>query len=151
MTIEQAGTGTSPGELSRRVRVSRSVFRAVIALHALAVFTQPVLAGRFLIGDVAMLTVHGTIGTVVGVLGIVQLAVALVHRRIGRGPWWPVLACLGLMLAGSVQAYLGFSRAVGVHVPLGVAVVTATVLLFIAAWRPGFGHAGAASADGGSA
>ncbi len=124
--------------MPRRARVSRSVFRAVITLHALSVFAQPVLAGRFLNGDVPILELHRTNATMAGVLGFVQLAVALTHRLIGAGPWWPVLACLVLSLAEPAQIFLGFNRFVGLHVPLGAAIVAATLLLLVSAWRPGF-------------
>jgi hypothetical protein len=35
-----------------------------------------------------------------------------------------------------VQTFLGFSREIGVHVPLGVGIVVAFALLAVGVWRP---------------
>lgn len=116
-------------------RVTRTAFRVVVTVHAAAVLAQPVLAGRFLNGDFGMLSAHRVTGIAVGLLGMVQLAVALAHRWAGRGPWRPALICLGLSLAELAQIFLGFNRFVGVHVPLGVAIVAVTLLVATSAWR----------------
>src|SRR5919198_2375922 len=103
----------------------RWLLRAVVTLHLAAVFAQPVLAGRFMSGDYDVLAVHRANGIGVAVIGFAQLAVALLCWRPARGPGWPVPLCIGLTVAEILQIYLGFNRVVGVHVPLGVAIVAA--------------------------
>jgi hypothetical protein len=125
----------------KRARRTGAAFRAVATVHALAVFGQPILAGRFMNGDTAMLELHGDNAVVVGVLGIVQLIVAILCWRIARGgSWpcsWPVPLCVGLALAEPLQIFFGFNRVIGLHVPLGVAIVATTVVLLISVWtRP---------------
>jgi hypothetical protein len=126
-------------ESGRVARPLRWVLRGVVTVHLGAVAGQVLLAGRFLAGDYDLLGVHATNGIVVTVLGWVQVLVAVLYWHPGGGPAWPLVACVGLALAEPLQVVLGFSRGIGVHVPLGVAIVVAAVLLAIGVWRPAFG------------
>lgn len=118
----------------------RWAFRAVITLHALAAFAQALLAGRFLSGDYEMLRAHFVNSQVVGALAIAQVVVAFLYWRPGGGPVWPVFASLGLLAVEPLQIAAGIKRVIGIHVPLGVAIITACVLFTVWAWRPGFGR-----------
>lgn len=55
----------------------------------------------------------------------------------GQGPRWAAPACLALLAAVAAQIALGFGRVLVLHVPLGVGVITATVLLLVRVWRAG--------------
>lgn len=124
-------------------RVARPAWlglRVFLTLHALLVFAQPVLAGRFLAGDYRMLGVHGTNSTVIGLLGYAQVVVAFVYWRPAGGVAWPAMASLGISAVETVQILLGYARSIAIHVPLGVLVVLVNILMAIWAWGPGFGQ-----------
>lgn len=57
--------------------------------------------------------------------------------RPGRGPGWPALASLALLLAEILQLGFGYGRVLALHVPLGVAIFGLTVALALGAWRLG--------------
>ena|SRR5689334_24718190 len=116
----------------------RWLLRAVVTLHLVDVFAQPVLAGRFMSGDYDMLAAHRINATSVAAVGFAQLLVALLVWRPGRGPGWPALVSLGLSLAEPLQIYLGFHRVIGVHVPLAVVIVATSAVLAVQVWRPAF-------------
>jgi hypothetical protein len=123
-------------ESRRVVRPTWWALRVMVTVHLLVVVAQPVLAGRFMAGDYEMLDLHGTIGTVVAVVGMVLVPVAVLCWRPGGGPVWPAWSALGVAVADVVQTFLGFSREIGLHVPLGVGIVVASALLTVAVWRP---------------
>lgn len=99
------------------------LLRAFLTAQATDVLLQPVFAGRFLSGDFAMLAAHRTNATYVGVLSVGQILVAFLARRVSRLPGAIVTMVVALGAATALQIYLGFSRVLGIHVPLGVAIV----------------------------
>ncbi|MGW4824764.1 hypothetical protein ACWEP4_39085 [Streptomyces sp. NPDC004227] len=105
-------------------------------VHAATLFTQAVLAGRFLSGDYDMLTAHAVNASVIVAVGLVQVVVAVLYWRPGRGPGWPAAVSAVLLVAEAGQAVLGYQRTLGVHVPLGVALIAAGLLLLVQVWRP---------------
>lgn len=125
----------SPPHQHARGRWALSVLRGITAVHVVAIFAQPVFAGRFLIGDYDMLSLHALGADVVFYLGLAQPAAALVLALRG-GPRWPVLASLGLLAGETGQYFAGLAGALELHLPLGVALITAAVLVLIAVWRP---------------
>lgn len=125
------------------VRPIRWGFRALISVHALDAFAQAVLAGGFLNGSYDMLGLHrdnAIMGVVV--LGYLQIVVAALYWRPAGGTLWPALASVGIAAAESLQIVLGFNRVVGLHVPLGVAIIAAMTVLTAWAWRGSFGLRG---------
>jgi hypothetical protein len=111
------------------------VLRWVITLHAVTAFAQSVLAGAFLDGHFAVLRLH-RLNAYWGVVGLsyLQVVLALLYRRRG-GPRWVALVSIGIAVAESVEVMLGLGRVIGLHVPLGVAIITATFWLAVWAWR----------------
>jgi hypothetical protein len=134
------GRGAVVGEELQIDVGPRWTFRALITLHAFLVFLQAVLAGAFLDGHYAMLGLHreNAIGLVV--LGYVQILVAVAYWRPGGGAVWPLWACVAMSVAETVQFFLGLGRLIGLHVPLGVAIIVCAVLLAQWAWRDTFGR-----------
>jgi len=112
------------------------LFRVVVTVEAVMTFTQAVFAGGFLSGHYELLGLHADYGRITGYAAVAQLITAILLWRPGRGPGWPVLVCTLLLGAVGSQIYLGFARILSIHVPLGVAVITGSVLLVIWAWKP---------------
>ncbi len=71
-------------------------------------------------------------------LALVQLLAALPFWWPGRGPWWPALVTIGLIIAEVTQVSAGYSRTLGLHIPLGTTIVGTAVALLVwsVTWRP---------------
>lgn len=126
----------APTPPQRRPRVSLWLLRSVLTVHLVAVVGQPVLAGLFLTGDVEAIAVHGLVGSVLGLVTIVAAAVSVGYVTAGRGRLWVLPVLVALFLAEGVQIGFGYARTLQWHIPLGVAIVTAAVLLAAWAWSP---------------
>jgi hypothetical protein len=124
------------GRVSARLRWPLLV---VITAHAVAVFGQALLAGRFMSGDFEMLDAHFMNAAVIGGLGLTQLVLGFLYWRPGGGRIWPALAFLGVSIAEPLQIEAGLSRNLGLHIPLGVLVSATSLLLTVWAWGPTFG------------
>ena len=111
------------------------LFRGTSALAAVMLFDQAVFAGQFLAGGYDALHTHRENATYAGICVLVSAAAAVLVRFPGRGPWWPVVANLGIFGLVALQIVLGFARAVTVHVPLGVATILLAVGTAVLAWR----------------
>jgi heme A synthase len=106
--------------------------RLVLWLVAVAVFAQAVLAGLFLDGGEAWRGWHAVTGMLVlPLLALVQVGLAVLVWRRGRGPGWLAVASVGLLVALLVQSVLGMTSQVAVHVPLGVAIYGLTGTLLV--------------------
>ena len=116
----------------------RILFSGVLGVHAALVVAQPFLAGMFLSGLVDAIRVHAIIGSTLPALGLLQVAAAWVLWRPGGGPLWPLQISAVLVLAEGLQVAMGYTGALAMHLPLGVAIVAGTVVMFIwsLAWRP---------------
>ncbi len=114
--------------------------RAVITAQAVAAFMQSVLAGAFLDGHFGFLHLH-RLNAYYGVVGVsyVQVLLALVYWRRSGLPRWVVTVSVGLAVANSVEVMLGLGRVIGLHIPLGVSIITGNLLLALWAWRDRLG------------
>jgi hypothetical protein len=132
-----ATTETATPLLSRRVsgRGALVTVRAIAAVHVVAIFAQPVFAGRYLVGDYDMLAVHALGADLVFFLGLVQLTAALVLWWRG-GVRWPAGVSLLLALGETGQYFAGLAGALDLHFPLGVALVTLATIMLVALSRP---------------
>jgi hypothetical protein len=105
--------------------------RVTAGVHAVAICTQPVLAGLYLNGSPSGLRMHEPIGLGIVILGLIQLLVATIWWR--SGGRWTVPAVSLLITAGEVvQTSMGYSRQLAIHIPLGIALVAGT--LAFAVW-----------------
>ncbi|MFI5913215.1 hypothetical protein [Dactylosporangium sp. NPDC051541] len=111
-------------------------FRIAMSTTAVMLFDQAVFAGQFLAGTFGALHTHRANATYSGIAVLVAAAAAVPLRWPGRGPLWPVLACLGLFGLIALQIVLGFQRLLTVHVPLGVAIIGLAAGLAVWSWRP---------------
>ena len=112
------------------------LLRLAVTAHLVAALAQPILAGRYLTGDVDAITAHGAVGTALAALDLLVIAAAAVYVVGGHGALWVLPAAVLLFLAVGLQIGMGFARQLGVHVPLGVGIVTASVLLTAWVWTP---------------
>jgi hypothetical protein len=98
-------------------------------------FDQSVFAGQFLSGTYDALLVHRENATFAGISVIVSAVGAVLLRWPGRGPWWPIAACLGLFALIALEIVIGFARILTLHVPLGVTITVLATGLAVWAWR----------------
>ncbi|WP_133907935.1 hypothetical protein [Actinophytocola oryzae] len=119
----------------RQPRVSLWSLRIVATVNLVLVLLQPVFAGLFLTGDVDAIDLHSTTATVVVFVELALVGVA-VGYLVARGRRWVLPATVVLLAAAVLQAFLGYTRTLAFHVPLGVAIVTASVFLGIWVWMP---------------
>jgi hypothetical protein len=118
-----------------RPRLSLLLLRILISAYLVAVLAQPVLAGLFLTGDVDAIAVHAAVGSALAAFGLVLIAATLAYV-LRRGRLWVLPAAVVLFLAVGLQIGMGYARTLQIHVPLGVAIVTASILLAIWVWTP---------------
>jgi hypothetical protein len=137
-TGTDATSVAAPIDQVRRPRVTRALLVAVLGAHAVAAAAQPFLAGAYLSGQFDAIGLHGTNGSLMSAWCLLQFVVAVLFWRPGRGPGWPALATVAVFLAEGAQTGTGYAGQLGIHVPLGVAIVGGTVAMFIwsLAWRP---------------
>ncbi|TWF78660.1 hypothetical protein FHX44_114583 [Pseudonocardia hierapolitana] len=121
---------------ARRPRATLWTLRFLLTGHLVAVLAQPVLAGRYLTGDVDAMKAHGLIGSLMALVAMVLIAGALAYVVGGRGRLWVLPVMVLLFLAEGFQIGMGYSRQLHLHVPLGVAIVVAAVLLAAWVWTP---------------
>lgn len=91
-------------------------------------------------GDIDAIAAHGLIGSLLAAAGLVLIGLTLLYVLAGRGRLWVVPAGVVLFLAIGIQVGAGYSRDLALHVPLGVAVVPASVLLGNWVWSPSAGR-----------
>ncbi|MER5354520.1 hypothetical protein ABT093_29840 [Kitasatospora sp. NPDC002551] len=122
------------------VRLPRLLLRGAATASAALVLAATVLAAGFLNGHYEALRAHAVVAMALGGVLLVQLPAAVLVRRGGgpageRGPWWPLAAALLLLAADGAQTGTGYERSVGVHVTLGVLLVSAHLFCLVGAWR----------------
>jgi hypothetical protein len=112
------------------------VFRILTTVLAVDAYLQAVLAGRFLSGDFGMLYAHRVNATDgVAILSFVLVAVSVVAWRTRVVPGRVVVYATALSGAIALQILMGFDRVLGVHIPLGVAIIALSTTLAVWAWR----------------
>jgi hypothetical protein len=122
-------------EQEHRMPTAARPLRAIVLLHAALILAQAAFAGQFLAGDGAWLRVHETNAGIIQLVASVQLVVAVLVWRPGRGPGWPALASLALLLAEELQMGFGYARVLALHIPLGVAIFGLTVAMLLGTRR----------------
>jgi hypothetical protein len=129
-----------PGAVSAGRPTERSglhlALRIFITLQAAAILFQGVTAGQLLNGTDSMKDVHASGAAAVHLTALVQLVLAILWWRPGRGAGWPALVSLLIALLGFVQSAVGGSHNLAVHVPLGMALLGVSVAILVWAWSP---------------
>ncbi|MEU9073287.1 hypothetical protein ACFYUY_00330 [Kitasatospora sp. NPDC004745] len=111
------------------------LLRITATTLALLALLQAMLAGSFLNGTYESLKDHEGNAMTLATVAVLQLAAAALVRRPGRGPLWPLWTTAVLVVAVTGQITAGYARAIGVHVTLGVLLVSAVLFGLVGAWR----------------
>ncbi|MER7583626.1 hypothetical protein [Kitasatospora sp. NPDC097691] len=111
------------------------LLRTTATALALLALLQVMLAGSFLNGTYDSLKDHEGNAMMLGTVVVLQLAVAAAVRWPGRGPLWPLWTTLLLTVAVIGQISAGYARALGLHVTLGVLLVSGILFGLVGAWR----------------
>ncbi|WP_092535567.1 hypothetical protein [Amycolatopsis arida] len=112
------------------------MFRGVVTLHTALLVVQPVIVGRFLSGEFTMLAAHRTTASFIMVAALLQILASIALWRPGRRAKWPMAAAVAMLAIEVTQMVGGYSRALGLHLPLGVALVAGGIGFAIWAWLP---------------
>lgn len=113
-----------------------------LAVHAALATGQPIFAGALLSGNADAIDFHETGGELMHLTCFAQLPITVLFWRPGRGPLWPALVTVLLVVGEGVQIGLGEAQQLAVHVPLGVGIVGTVIALFLwsVAWRARLGR-----------
>ncbi len=126
MVQQTAGVAAGRGQ-----RSTLWLLRVGFGIQAAMAVSQPILAGSYLSGNLDAISVHSAIGGSLTPVSFLVLVLAAAHGWLGRGPTWPAVAMGVLVVLVVVQANAGYSRTLGLHIPLGVFIVGAMVALFV--------------------
>jgi hypothetical protein len=110
--------------------------RGVAILMTVMLFAQPLLVGLFLGGDFSKLATHATVGGLAVAMTMLQLVAAVLAWKPGGLPGWVVAVAAAMVVGAVVQIAAGYQRNLGLHVPLGVALAAAGLLILSRAWWP---------------
>ena len=102
----------------------------------LTFLVQPITAGLFVTGRVGMLTLHDLGATVAFAVVFIQLIAAILYRWPGGGSPRLIVGSVVMIVLITAQMYFGYTRALYIHFPLGVLLLTGAVQQAIAIWRP---------------
>ncbi|TQL66277.1 hypothetical protein FB381_0127 [Nocardioides albertanoniae] len=122
----------------RRPRISLFCFRAVAVLTALLAIGQPISIGSYFDGTFAALGFHSAGAAFLELVAFVMVIAAGAVVAM-RGRWWFLWSSVAVFLLVYLQAILGYTRVLQVHVPVGVLTVGVVVAVAVAALRRGAG------------
>ncbi|MEU8419498.1 hypothetical protein AB0C15_01295 [Micromonospora sp. NPDC048835] len=135
MTI--TGTTSTPQQPATSSRRPWPIwpFRLTITTAAVLAFDQAVFAGQFLSGSYEALHLHRDTATATVAAIAASIVTAILWRRAGAGPLWPLPAAIVLFVLTALQTWLGYQLILAAHIPLGVTIIVLLVALTAAAWR----------------
>ncbi|HSZ50738.1 MAG TPA: hypothetical protein VK801_04135 [Caulobacteraceae bacterium] len=105
------------------------LFRGALALQVAALLAQPILAGLILIGDAFALSAHMAVGAASLILAAVQAGAGVLLARSGTAPRWLAAANVVFLIVEGLQMGAGRLGLLAIHLPLGVALFGAAVLM----------------------
>ncbi|WP_433444366.1 hypothetical protein [Nonomuraea sp. CA-141351] len=107
--------------------------RIAVTAQAAALLVAASFAGQAVETD-SMIETHVMAGMVVHLVALVQIVLAVLVWRPGRGAGWPALASLALFVVGLAQHVTWLW--LGAHLPNGVLLFGLIVAVLIWAWSP---------------
>ncbi|MER6945166.1 hypothetical protein ABT294_14170 [Nonomuraea sp. NPDC000554] len=108
--------------------------RVVVVAQAVALLVAASLAGQAVQAGGALIESHVMAGLVVHLVALVQIVLAVLVWRPGRGAGWPALASVALFVVGLAQHVTWLW--LGAHLPNGVALCGLITAVLIWAWSP---------------
>jgi hypothetical protein len=117
-------------------RRTLTFLRVTVTLSTVCVCAQPVLAGGYLAGTFDFLDYHSINANAIGTLLLVQVLAAVLYRKPGGGSGAPLMLTTVELATVVVQIGMGYSRALAVHIPLGVFVVLLALHVCVWVYRP---------------
>ncbi|HKH06407.1 MAG TPA: hypothetical protein VKA65_14660 [Acidimicrobiales bacterium] len=117
-------------------RVARLPFQVLSSVYVLMLYAQPTLMGLFLGGDFDRLADHALVGGLAAGTALFLAGASVLAWRPGGLPGGVVVASGMLFVATGVQVGAGYSRNLGLHVPMGVTLAAGGLALAYQAWRP---------------
>ncbi|MEU6234224.1 hypothetical protein [Kitasatospora sp. NPDC047058] len=111
------------------------LLRATATATAALALGQTVLAGSFLNGHYDSLALHEAGAMTLAAAVLVQLVVAALVGRSGRGPRRPLVVAALLTAGVILQVGFGYDRTLGLHVVLGALLLSGTLSGAAGAWR----------------
>jgi hypothetical protein len=130
-----------PGQRRRRLfRPSLYLLRLLSSGHALLALSQALSIGQYFGGNYPMLRVHAVTGGIL-ILAAAALALVAVLYAVAGGRVWVAVVCPLCYLAEGLQIGMGYDRSLAVHVPLGVIIVAAALLVAGWSWSRSAGRA----------
>ncbi|SDT15416.1 hypothetical protein [Microlunatus soli] len=137
--MTSVSTPTTGPRSSAVFGVSRWLLRILLTLTALLLFTQPVSIGQYLQGRFTMLDMHAAVGSGVIVVSFFAACAAVFYTIVGGRVWVPItVGVTGFLI--EIQVGMGYAHQLGIHVPLGVTIIAAGILLAIWVWTPASGR-----------
>lgn len=97
--------------------------RSLALVLVVQVVLQAALAGGFITGRLTFLDLHSANGILLVLTSGALLPATVLLVRPGRGPWWPVAFSVVFWWLVAIQVGFGFARLVGLHIPIGMAVM----------------------------
>ncbi|MFI7640122.1 hypothetical protein [Nonomuraea sp. NPDC049400] len=107
--------------------------RVVVTAQAAALLVAASFAGQA-VESASMAETHVMAGMVVHLVALVQIVLAVLVWRPGRGAGWPALASVALFVVGLAQHFTWLW--LGAHLPNGVLLFGLIVAVLIWAWSP---------------
>lgn len=110
----------------------------IVGIHAAIAFNQSILAGAYLSGSLDAMEWHGALGSALAAVTMLQGVACLLFFFPGRGPIWPLLVSILLFFVEGLQIGMGYARTLGLHIPLGVAIIVTIIGMFwwSLRWKP---------------
>ncbi|MGR6920513.1 hypothetical protein ACU635_40295 [[Actinomadura] parvosata] len=125
MTMPKPAGRVSPGLLHS--------LRVAVTAQAAALLVAASFAGQAVESE-SMSETHVMAGMVVHLVALVQIVLAVLVWRPGRGAGWPALASVALFLVGGLQHVTWLW--LGAHVPTGVTLFGLIVAVLVWVWSP---------------
>ncbi|MEU4578559.1 hypothetical protein ACBI99_26915 [Nonomuraea sp. ATR24] len=129
--------GARPGPAPTGGRVSPGLLyalRVAVVAQAASLLVAASLAGQAVASDGAMAEAHVMAGLAVHLVALVQIVLAVLVWRPGRGAGWPALASVALFVVGMGQHFTWLW--LGAHLPSGVVLFGLVTAMLLWSWSP---------------
>jgi uncharacterized membrane protein YhaH (DUF805 family) len=121
--------------MAKALRIVNSAMKATSGALLLALFLQPVLAGRYFSGDADAISLHGSLGELAAWLALVLAVLALCRAALRDMGWTGASALVVLFALTGLQVHFGHAGSLDLHIPLGASLLAASLLATVWLFR----------------